>query len=330
MTYSPKVAAVVVTYNRKELLMECLSAIIAQSYPLFKILIIDNASTDGTEELLQTKGIIGRDDVIYQKMATNTGGSGGFYAGLKMVQEMQDVDWAWIMDDDTIPYSDSLESLVLKAGNYPEASYFASCVKGENDEPMNVPITDLVKSENGYLYWYKHLKEGMVNICSATFVSILINKEAIKHCGLPCRDYFIWGDDFEYTRRLRTYFGNAYMVGSSWVCHKRKNAKRLDLRNENERGRIKNYYYFYRNNLINYYLYDGAFVYLCYVLLFEAKAFGMLTCKKYRFRKFWIVQKSIIGSLSGKGKFKRFIEGELHHGIRDYSPMKGDNAAFDL
>ena len=51
-----RVAAVVVTYNRKELLMECLEALLRQTRPLQAIYIIDNASTDGTPELLHREG----------------------------------------------------------------------------------------------------------------------------------------------------------------------------------------------------------------------------------------------------------------------------------
>ena len=53
-----KICAVVVTYNRKDLLVECLNALKNQTYPLDGIYIIDNASTDGTQELLMKEGWI--------------------------------------------------------------------------------------------------------------------------------------------------------------------------------------------------------------------------------------------------------------------------------
>lgn len=85
----------------------------------------------------------------------------------------------------------------------------------------------------------------------ATFVSLLIRKDAVLRCGLPCKDYFIWGDDGEYTLRLTHFYGPAYMVGKSIAIHKRMGAKKLDLSNFQDENRIKMYHYYVRNNIVN-------------------------------------------------------------------------------
>lgn len=315
MDDNKRVAAVVVTYNRKQLLLECVTAILSQSEPLYRLIIVDNASTDGTEKLLTKQGIKDREDVVYHKMDKNTGGSGGFYAGMEIARTLN-VDWVWIMDDDTIPYKDSLEKLVKQAIEFPAVSFFASCVRGMNNEPMNVPDLDRKKTKNGYPFWYKNLDKGLVNIESATFVSLLINGKALNECGLPCRDYFIWGDDTEYTRRLTRYFGEAYLVGDSWVCHKRKNAKNVHLKNEEDKQRIRNYFYQYRNRLINYYLYDGFMVFIFYFLRFEGQAFSMLFRGNNKGLKFITIQKAVFASIGSRNKFKKYIEGQLQGKIK--------------
>ena len=91
----------------------------------------------------------------------------------------------------------------------------------------------------------------MIKIKSATFVSLLINTDAVKSVGLPLDWYFIWGDDTEYTLRLTRYYGPAYFTAQSRVLHKRFNVKNLSIRNEQNKNRIKMYFYFYRNMLIN-------------------------------------------------------------------------------
>ena len=227
-----------------------------------------------------------------------------------------EAEWVWIMDDDTIPYNNSLEKLSGHIDELPESSLFASCVCGMNKEPMNVPDLDRAKTSNGYPYWYKHLDRGLVNIESATFVSLLINGEALKKCGLPCRDYFIWGDDTEYTRRLTRHFGDAYLVGDSWVCHKRKNAKNVHLKHEDDKQRIKNYFYQYRNRLINYYLYDGFAVFMFYLLRFEGQAFSMLFKGNDKLLKFFTVQKAVFASIVNRNKFKGYIESQLKGEIK--------------
>lgn len=253
-TCMPAVAALVVTYNRKALLLECIDAITRQEYPACTIVVIDNASTDGTEELFTGDGPLAGSDIIdYRRMGSNLGGAGGFKEGLRAAAE-SGADWVWLMDDDCIPYSNTLAMLVeaarLVEGRDIEPSFFASSVFGPKGEPMNVPAVDGRPTENGYADWYARLADGMVEIESATFVSLLINCKAVEQLGLPVGNFFIWGDDTEYTTRLTHNFGPAYLVGSSRVLHKRVNAKSLDIKNENEPKRIELFHYFYRNNLI--------------------------------------------------------------------------------
>lgn len=250
------VTCIVVTYNRKVLLEECLNAIYSQTVSIRNMILIDNASTDGTKEMLKSKGFLDKKGFGYHLMESNLGGSGGFYEGMKRVPI--DTDWIWIMDDDTIPNPDCLEKLLVASKVTKEkVSFYASSVFGPVKEPMNIPTVDFELTENGYPDWYFYLKNKMVKICDATFVSLLINNDALKKCGLPCKDYFIWGDDTEYTTRLTTHYGPAYMVGDSVVCHKRVGAKALSITSEDNSNRIKNYFYYYRNLLVNTYIYKG-------------------------------------------------------------------------
>ncbi len=250
-----KVIALVVTYNRRELLTECLKAIEAQDSPVSHVVVIDNASTDDTSELFAAGGEFFGDELIdYRRMTSNLGGAGGFNAGLKAAHELG-CDWVWLMDDDCIPYPDTLSQL-LKGMNIAhkndghEPSFMASSVFGPQGEPMNVPIVDQRPSKNGYPDWYAGVPDGLVKIESATFVSLLINDRAIEKLGLPVASFFIWGDDTEYTTRLTHHFAHAYLVGASRVLHKRMNAKSLDIRNEDNPKRIANFRNLYRNNLL--------------------------------------------------------------------------------
>ena len=107
------IAAVVVTYNRKVLVLECLNAILQQSHKVNQVFLIDNNSTDGTYEYLKENKIFENSNIVYKKLEKNIGGAGGFFEGMKMAREMN-FDWVWIMDDDTIPMTNCLENL-LKA-----------------------------------------------------------------------------------------------------------------------------------------------------------------------------------------------------------------------
>lgn len=304
-----KVVAIVVTYNRKKLLKECLEAIFAQTVRIDTLILIDNASTDGTNEFLKENGFMDRPGFSYNLMDSNLGGSGGFYEGMKRVSD--DADWVWIMDDDTIPNPDCLEKLLNASTIIKEdASFFASSVFGPENEPMNVPSVDFSLTENGYPDWYFNLNQKMVKIKNATFVSLLIRGAALRKCGLPCRDYFIWGDDTEYTTRLTTYYGPAYMVGDSVVCHKRIGAKALAITNENDPKRIANYFYYYRNLLINDYVYKGKKEGNKVAIRYFGLAIKLLR-KKLGFSKSRTIIKAIIEGIFCWKSYEKYIKHQI-------------------
>lgn len=138
-----KVIAVIVTYNRIKLLKECLNAVLSQTYKVHKIVLIDNASTDGTADLFIKGGEYDKDVIDYRRMETNLGGAGGFYEGIKICRDME-CDYVWIMDDDTIPYTDCLEELMSARSKIEgKIGYLASSIIGPDSEPMNVPAIDM-------------------------------------------------------------------------------------------------------------------------------------------------------------------------------------------
>lgn len=247
-----KICAIVVTYNRKLLLMDCIRALLAQNYLDFVIYVIDNGSTDGTKAVVDS---FCSDRVKYFNTGENLGGAGGFYYGIKTAFD-DGYDWIWIMDDDVVPSASALKELVAATSVAKNSSFFASAVYSPKGQAMNTPEISRY-STNGYKFWYSHLDQGMVRLAHATFVSLLINRRAIEKCGLPCKDYFIWGDDTEYTMRLIGKYGAAYMVGKSRVVHNRGNSSVLSIHAETNPNRIKMYYYMVRNTLINESTYHG-------------------------------------------------------------------------
>lgn len=311
-----RVTAVVVTYNRKALLIECLDAILSQTVVPEKIIVINNASTDGTEKLFEAGAMYNRDIITCVNMSSNEGGSGGFYEGMRLVLEGKS-DWVWIMDDDTIPALDCLEKLLradsIVCTNKKKASFYASTIFGTKGEFMNVPNINVEPSENGYPYFYEFLSESLLNINDATFVSLLIRTDAIKKCGLPCKDYFLWGDDGEYTLRLTHNYGPAYMVGNSVAIHKRVGAKKLSINNFNDPERIKMYHYYVRNNIINqlYYKKDRYVFITILKKMFQGISSIKLIFEKYGLMKFNAVWKGTFEGLVQYKKFKNYIDGQL-------------------
>lgn len=234
-----RIAAIVVTFNRLELLKEVIAGLRGQTYSDLDIIVVNNGSTDATGEWLA-----GCSDV-HTINQSNSGGAGGFYSGLEYAAN-KGYEEAWIMDDDAIPHADALAELMDRR---PHAEGFlCSKVVDVNSDVCNVPQIDLKKQPNGELRWMEKGEYGMIRVVSATFVSVLIPVARIFDVGLPYKEFFIWGDDLEYTTRISESF-DCYLVPSSIVLHKRKLNGILSLLHETNPNRIRNFFYAYRNGL---------------------------------------------------------------------------------
>ncbi len=186
-----QIVALVVTRDRKVLLGEALSAIRAQTRPPGAVVVVDNASTDGTPGMVRAR--FPEADLLV--LPRNTGGAGGFATGLARALE-HGADAIWLMDDDTLPEPGALAALLAARdratgpdGPPPIVASRVVWTDGR-DHPMNTPRTR------------PSPVPGCARIRSASFVSVLIDAGAVGERGLPIADYFLWNDDFEYTLRL--------------------------------------------------------------------------------------------------------------------------------
>jgi GT2 family glycosyltransferase len=195
------VAALVVSYNRCELLRQCLSALVRQTYPLDEILVFDNGSTDGSLEMVQ------RDfpSVSLAQSPTNIGGAGGFSAGLDILLG-RGHEFAWLMDDDAVPRHDALAPLLsaMAACGDAKPGFVASTVLSPEGMklPSHIPLR-IPESENRL----SRTPADTYPAAHATFVGVLINLEVARQTFLPIADFFIWWDDSEYTSRLQVMAG---------------------------------------------------------------------------------------------------------------------------
>lgn len=233
-----RVVAVVVAHNRRALLMECLSALHGQSRRLDAIVVVDNASEDGSAEAVSSEF----PDVDLVRLSVNTGGAGGFTIGIDRAVNTHEADLVWVMDDDTIPYPSALAALLAARSQSREApAILASRVVWTDgvDHPMNTPRRKPFAAA-------AELRDataiGTVPVRSTSFVSMLVDAAAVKTDGLPVAEYFIWNDDFEFTARMLRH-RRGLLVPDSVVVHKTKARSDTDV-DPGER-----FYYEVRNKL---------------------------------------------------------------------------------
>jgi len=272
-----KICAIVVTHNRKELLIKCLEALSSQGTVLAGIYVVDNDSTDGTAEALKGKGYISdvpgaeqgpvevkspvnmsfggeggsQATVHYVRMPENAGGAGGFREGMERAFA-EGYDWLWLMDDDVIVRPDTLGELLTareilrREGKKP--GFLSSKVVNRKDMIDNAPSIQWYGRENTMTQWAELLEHGLAGVENCSFASFLVQRDIVADVGYPLKELFIWSDDVEYTLRISAKYP-CYMAGRSIVRHERNIAGTLSILREEDPGRIRLYYYYYRNRL---------------------------------------------------------------------------------
>jgi len=201
------VAAVVVTYNRKELLGRCLEAIRAQSRPCERVFIVDNASTDGTPEYLAAAQLMD-DSIQYIRLPANSGSAGGFHEGMRRAHE-SGYEWLWLMDDDGCPAPDCLENLLSRQN---ELDVIGPAVVRPDDPARLTWKLRSVRRGGRFRTWTsitslqelsRLAPDGVYEGVAALFNGVLIKRTVPDAIGFVLADLFIWGDENEYLMRCK-------------------------------------------------------------------------------------------------------------------------------
>ena len=318
-----KVCAIVVTYNRKKLLIECLKGILKQTRPVDAIYIIDNASTDGTPELLLKEGYI-RElppanisepwehehelenhvngeavKLFYVRMHENTGGAGGFHEGLKRAYE-KGYDWFWLMDDDVEPLRHALETQL----RYKDIS---ECI-----HPSKVYLDGSrflwegqICEQTGFEVFFgdeflKNKEWTTVNF--GCFEGMLISRNVVAKISYPDKRLFILGDDTYYGYLVSKHTNNIYI---SSVCFIKKIDKRFATH-----SRLS--FYLYGRNIIGYVARKIARDKFAYLLVATYKLFrhsmGILIKRKGLIKVYDLWRGYIDGLLERWGREREYFK----------------------
>jgi GT2 family glycosyltransferase len=238
------IGVVIVTYNRKEKLKKALKAYDQQIFLPCEIIVVNNASTDGTNEILDRWK---SENSIYSKVVIdskyNVGGSGGFYLGEKRALH-DNISWIMIADDDAYPDTDYIKKIYAYINSYKDKEPI-SIVSGKVIE--NGDIINIHRS-----FWRSQWDRNFHRPASrtdyndifypdfASYVGIIINGKFLKKAGLVDKDLFMWCDDTEHTFRLGR-FGKIVCIPDTSIYH--------DVSESNKSISWKTYYG-YRNDLL--------------------------------------------------------------------------------
>ncbi len=205
-----RVVAVVVTYNRLPLVRRLVTRL-REVAALDEVVVVDNASTDGTGDWLEDQH-----DLVVRRLDRNRGGAGGFHEGLRLAMDRA-ADLAWLMDDDGLPDPDCLDRLlghdldfwgpvVVDEAN-PDRLVFPLRVPGGTRTVHRMSDVEAVATD------------GVIDGVVIPFNGVLVTRELVDRIGLPREEYFIWGDDHEYRLRAERSGGRVATIVGARVQH---------------------------------------------------------------------------------------------------------------
>lgn len=194
-------------------MLECVCGLLAQSCPLSAIYIIDNASTDGTRDKLLEAGYLDVDVVHYIRLSENTGGAGGFSAGMKQAHQ-DGYEWVWVMDDDVEPDAHCLERLSAHFDDYDVLTPLRIAQDGHLQEFNGLELDlkkfrlKLTAIKRPVREVYRSISElpDVLEVADLSFEGPIFNRRIIDGNGYPRAEYFIGADDLEYCLRVKKNF----------------------------------------------------------------------------------------------------------------------------
>jgi rhamnopyranosyl-N-acetylglucosaminyl-diphospho-decaprenol beta-1,3/1,4-galactofuranosyltransferase len=208
----PRVVAVVVTFNRLGLLQR-LVATLAAVPEVAEVVVVDNASTDGTGEWLATQDA----PVHGRTLPDNRGGAGGFHEGLRWAVE-RGADLVWLMDDDGLPEPGCLATLLA----VPDLDFWGPVVVDEADPdrlvfPIRLPGGTRVVHRMDDVE--AAAVDGLIRDVVIPFNGVLVTRDLVERIGLVREEFFIWGDDHEYRLRAERAGARIATVVGARVRH---------------------------------------------------------------------------------------------------------------
>lgn len=194
--------AIVVTFNRKELLLEAIASLMNQTVPPSKIILIDNHSTDGTQAMLKEKQLLTNPLIDYRYLDRNIGGAGGFARGMQIVKANPDLDWVSLSDDDAIFEQDYFEKLITYQERHPERQILTGSVFVE-DGRLQADQRNRFKSWSTFQTKAVPASEyaGNFEFDQYTFCGVFMSTAVLRQTGVADAGFFIWWDDCEYAVR---------------------------------------------------------------------------------------------------------------------------------
>ncbi len=198
----PKVAIIIVNWNRREDTLVCLESLCRITYPNYRILVVDNGSTDGSAEAVRARFSL----IHLIELPENRRFAGGNNAGLREVLAGED-DFVLLLNNDTTVEPDFLNHLMTAAQTDPAVGLVAPKIL-YHDRPQVIWFAGgALQPVWGYVrhYGLRQLDDGRFDlrreVSFLTGCCLLIRRSVLEKVGLLDEDFCLYSEDADYCLR---------------------------------------------------------------------------------------------------------------------------------
>jgi hypothetical protein len=244
------VAVIVLNHNKKNDLLECLESVYKQDYKKYEVIVVDNASTDGSVEAVSSK----YSKVFLVKNKLNSGAGAGRNAGWNFVEKNFDYKYLLFLDNDVIIDKTYITQLIAIFNNNPQVGI--ACGKAYTDNKLNIIMSAGIRTNlfNGSIYDIgsgkkdkgQYNQSGYVDACGS--FAMMVRKELFSALGGFDENFTPYGwEDVNLCVKAKRYSFFTYYASEAKLIHKGTKLGRKP-NPLYEKSKIKNYIYFLRTN----------------------------------------------------------------------------------
>ena len=214
-------AIVICNYNKKDYVLECIGSVLNSSFSGYDLIVVDNASTDGSAEAIQEKY---GSELTLLVNEENTGGAGGFNRGMQYTMVGGSYKYICLLDNDVVVDNPALDELHRFMESNPNAGACGALVcyySNPEWSPEFGAVVDTQQFGVKLLHKQIHVKAApekvdcdFVPACAAIF-----RVDALRESGIMNPDYFIAWDDIELGKMIRLAGYTVHMISAAKVWH---------------------------------------------------------------------------------------------------------------
>ncbi|MGH9891203.1 MAG: glycosyltransferase family 2 protein, partial [bacterium] len=214
----PRVAIIIVSWNSWSHMEDCLASLQKVTYPNVEIVVVDNASADGSADRIAAF----RPAITLLRNTKNLGSAGGNNVGMRYALA-HGADYVWLLNADAEPEPDAVALLVEAAEAHPNAGMVApvlfdfhqrnhvqncgSIIDWDRCKVFHVTDPGAVATADASRYW-------------VWATAVLMRRRLLETVGLYDERYFVYGDDLDLSARaIRSGFVNRTVIDAK-VYHK--------------------------------------------------------------------------------------------------------------